>query len=247
MGVLLRSFALVGSQVREGKLKRLPSSQFSCRNAVCCSWFCEFLCPRLHCWSGASILGRRAVPNIQILNIGKHSKHSGLMVNFKPPWVDAELAALVTGAVQLSRLLWNTRLGRDVKAGEGEKTMEPFYQMQQEGTIPNRFTIVSVINACASLWTLECCRWVHTKIIQSGCDSDLYVNMLSLTCMPNVGASGCLENVQQDTNMWCGCLNWHDFWTCEIRRHGNCFSKCCVKGCSQNLSTFVGVLTACAS
>jgi hypothetical protein len=90
------------------------------------------------------------VPNIQISNIGKRSKHSGLMVSFKPPWVDAELVALVTGAVQLSSLLWNTRLGRDVKAREGEKTMEPFYQMQQEGMIPNRFTFVSVINACAS-------------------------------------------------------------------------------------------------
>jgi hypothetical protein len=90
------------------------------------------------------------VPNIQISNIGKRSKHSGLMVNLKSPWVDAELAALVTGAVQLSSLLWNTRLGRDVKAGDGEKTMEPFYQMQQEGMIPNRFTFVSVINACAS-------------------------------------------------------------------------------------------------
>ncbi len=38
--------------------------------------------------------------------------------------MDAELAAMGSGTVQLNSFLWNTRLGRHVKAGEGEETME---------------------------------------------------------------------------------------------------------------------------
>jgi hypothetical protein len=40
--------------------------------------------------------------------------------------------------------------------------------MQQEGMIPNKFTFVQVIKACAGLGTLEGGRLVHEQLIQVG-------------------------------------------------------------------------------
>jgi hypothetical protein len=64
--------------------------------------------------------------------------------------------------------------------------MELFEQMQKEGTIPNRFTLVLVLTACASLQVLEEGRCIHAKNIQRGCECEILT--ASLTCMSNMGA-----------------------------------------------------------
>jgi pentatricopeptide repeat protein len=92
-----------------------------------------------------------------------------------PPWVEAEMAALVPGTVQLDRFSWNRRLARHVKAGQYEKTMELYQLMQQEGMTPNKYTFVPVLNAGASLQSLDVGRHAHEQIIQSCCESDLIV------------------------------------------------------------------------
>jgi pentatricopeptide repeat protein len=55
-----------------------------------------------------------------------------------------------------------------VKAGQHEKTIELYQEMQQKGMSPDNFTFVPVLNACASLRALEAGRKVHEEIIQSG-------------------------------------------------------------------------------
>ncbi len=40
---------------------------------------------------------------------------------------------------------------------------------------PNTVTFVGVLNACASVVALEEGRSVHEQIIQSGCESDVFV------------------------------------------------------------------------
>ncbi|CAK9202979.1 unnamed protein product [Sphagnum troendelagicum] len=70
---------------------------------------------------------------------------------------------------------WNTRLARYVKAGQHEKTIELYQEMQQKGMSPDSFTFVPVLNACASLRALEAGRKVHEEIIQSGCKADVFV------------------------------------------------------------------------
>jgi pentatricopeptide repeat protein len=46
-------------------------------------------------------------------------------------------------------------LARSVKAGQNDKAMRLFQQMQQEGIVPNGFSFVQVLKACASLQALE--------------------------------------------------------------------------------------------
>jgi pentatricopeptide repeat protein len=62
-----------------------------------------------------------------------------------------------------------------VKCGQGQKALELFQQMQQEGVQPNSVTFVGVINACANIEALEEGKHVHEKIIESGWDTDVFV------------------------------------------------------------------------
>jgi pentatricopeptide repeat protein len=59
-----------------------------------------------------------------------------------PPWVEAELAAMAPGTVQLSIFSWNSKLARYAKAGQYENAMRLFEQMKQEGMSPDKFTFV---------------------------------------------------------------------------------------------------------
>ncbi len=42
-----------------------------------------------------------------------------------------------------------------MKCGQGQKALELFQQMQQEGVWPNSVTFVAVLNACANIVALE--------------------------------------------------------------------------------------------
>jgi len=62
-----------------------------------------------------------------------------------------------------------------VKCGQGQKALELFQQMQQEGVQPDSVTFVGVLNACASLAALKDGRCVHQQIVECGWDSDAFV------------------------------------------------------------------------
>ena len=106
----------------------------------------------------------------------KHTQDALWLVHRKnPTWVRAQLAAMAPGTVQLDMFSWNRRLARYVKAGQHEKTIELYQEMQQKGTAPDTFTFVPVLNACASLGALKEGRQVHEQIIQSGCEVDVFL------------------------------------------------------------------------
>jgi pentatricopeptide repeat protein len=75
--------------------------------------------------------------------------------------------------VQQDVVIWNAMILGHVKCGQGQKAL--FQQMQQENVQPNSFTFVAVLNACASIDALEEGRCAHAKIIQSGCESNVFV------------------------------------------------------------------------
>jgi pentatricopeptide repeat protein len=55
-----------------------------------------------------------------------------------------------------------------VKCGEGQKALELFRQMHQEGVCPSPVTFVGVLNACASVVVTEEGRCVHQHIVDCG-------------------------------------------------------------------------------
>jgi pentatricopeptide repeat protein len=155
------------------------------------------------------------------------------------------------GAVSLDCFPWNRRLTENVKAGHYKKTLELFQQMQEEGMIPDRFTFVPVLNACASLEALEEARHIHAQIIKSGYESDIYVGS-SLVDM--YAKCGHIEDARQVFDRMPRC----DVVACNamILGHVKCgqaeralelFQQMQSEGVEPVAITFVGVLNACAS
>jgi pentatricopeptide repeat protein len=74
--------------------------------------------------------------------------------------VEAEMAAMAPGKVQLNIFGWNKKLEKYVKAGQPEKALQLFQQLQQQeesiGTISTNATGTSAANACHFCWCAEC-------------------------------------------------------------------------------------------
>ncbi|KAH8939546.1 hypothetical protein BDL97_15G042500 [Sphagnum fallax] len=182
----------------------------------------------------------------------KHTQDALWLVHRKnPTWVRAQLAAMAPGTVQLDMFPWNRRLARYVKAGQHEKTIELYQEMQQKGMSPDNFTFVPVLNACASLRALEAGRKVHEKIIQSGCEADVFVGN-SLVDM--YSKCGSIEDACKVFNN----MPSRDVvtWNSMILGHVKCgqgqkalelFHQMQQKGVQPTPVTLIGVLNACAS
>ncbi|CAN5975486.1 unnamed protein product [Sphagnum jensenii] len=120
-------------------------------------------------------------------------------------------------------------LARSVKAGQYENTIKLFQQMQQEGTCPDKFTFVQVLNACANLQALEDGRHAHEQTIQSGCVSDIFVGS-SLVHM--YVKCGCMEDAMRvfsqmpsrDVVSWTVMIFGHIRWNSLIDMYGKCGS-----------------------
>ncbi|CAK9204512.1 unnamed protein product, partial [Sphagnum troendelagicum] len=119
----------------------------------------------------------------------------------------------------------------------------------QEGMTPDRFTFVSVINACASLRSLEEGRCIHTQIIQSGCESDLYVNNALIDMYAKCGS---LEDAwrvfnkmpTRDVVAWNGMIFGH-VRSGAGRKALELFQQ--MQHEKPDYVTFMGILSACAS
>ncbi len=182
----------------------------------------------------------------------KHTQDALWLVHRKnPTWVRAQLAAMAPGTVQLDMFSWNRRLARYVKAGQHEKTIELYQEMQQKGMSPDNFTFVPVLNACASLRALEAGRKVHEEIIQSGCEADVFVGN-SLVDM--YSKCGSIEDACKVFNN----MPSRDVvtWNAMILGHVKCgqgqkalelFHQMQQKGVQPTPVTLTGVLNACAS
>ncbi len=75
-----------------------------------------------------------------------------------------------------------------VKREQDQEALVVFQQMQQEGVWPSHITFIGVLNACASVATLDEGQHAHQQIIESGLSRVSLWGVASLTCMQNVGA-----------------------------------------------------------
>jgi pentatricopeptide repeat protein len=161
------------------------------------------------------------------------------------------MAALVQGTVQLDRFSWNRRLARHVKAGQYEKTMELYQLMQQEGLMPDKYTFVPVLNACASLQSLDAGRHAHEQIIQSCCESDLIVGNSLVNMYAKCGSmedAGRVFNKMPSRDV----VSWNAMILGHVRygqgqKALELFQQMQQEGVLPGRVTFVGVLNACAS
>ncbi len=95
--------------------------------------------------------------------------------------------------------------------------MELSQRMQQEGMVPDKFTFVPVLNACASLQALEEGRRVHLQIMERGFDSIPYVSNSLIDMYAKCG------NIEDAWKVFDKMLT-HDVvsWNSIISRHVKC-------------------------
>jgi pentatricopeptide repeat protein len=85
---------------------------------------------------------------------------------------------------------WTAMISAYLKQGLTDEALRLFYQMRLAGAQPNEFTFSSVLPACASMAALEHGKEIHTEIIRSGLQSNVFV--------------GC---ALVDMYMKCGCMD----------------------------------------
>jgi pentatricopeptide repeat protein len=95
------------------------------------------------------------------------------------------MAAMAPGKVQLNIFGWNKKLEKYVNAGQPEKALQLFQQLQQqEGMSPDSFTFVPVLNACASLRA----GVFMNRLLKAVMSQMSLLGTALLICMQNVGA-----------------------------------------------------------
>jgi pentatricopeptide repeat protein len=76
---------------------------------------------------------------------------------------------------------WTAMIAGYTENGHGQEPLKLFSQMLQTGLKENQFTYENVLRPCASLATVEHGKQVHTCIIKSGFEEDLYVDNALIT------------------------------------------------------------------
>jgi pentatricopeptide repeat protein len=146
---------------------------------------------------------------------------------------------------------WTAMILGHVKCGQGQKALELFRQMQQEGVQPSSFTFVGVVNACVSLVTLEEGRCAHEQIVQSGWDSNVFVGTSLLDMYAKCGSMedahrGFNKMSSRDAVTWTAMLSGHV--TCgEGQKASELFRQRQLEVVRPDSFTFVAVLNACTS
>jgi pentatricopeptide repeat protein len=146
---------------------------------------------------------------------------------------------------------WTALISGYVKCGQGQKALELSRQMQHEGVQPDSVTFVGVLNACASVGSLDEGRHAHNQIIQSGYDVDILV---ANGLVEMYAKCGSMEEAQRIFNN----MTTHDVvaWNAMILGHVKCgqgqkalefWQQMQHEGVQPAPVTYMGVLNACAS
>ncbi|KAH9549631.1 hypothetical protein CY35_10G029700 [Sphagnum magellanicum] len=143
---------------------------------------------------------------------------------------------------------WNAIISGHVKCGQGQKVLELFQQMQQEGVQPDSITFVGVLNACASVVTIQEGRCVHQLIIQNGLEYDVFVGSSLVNMYAKCGSIGDVWRVfnkmpSRDVVTWNAILRG-----CAMHGHGRealkHFERMREEGVQPDDITFVCLLSA---
>jgi pentatricopeptide repeat protein len=137
-----------------------------------------------------------------------------------------------------------------VKCGQGQKALDLFQQMQQEGVELDPITLVGVLNVCASVVALDEGMHAHELIMQCGWDSDVFLGSSLVDMYAKCGSMHNACRVFNKMSTW-------DLvtWIAMIFGHLKCgqgyealelFRKMWQEAVQPGPVTFIGVLNACA-
>jgi len=145
---------------------------------------------------------------------------------------------------------WNAMISGYVQNGYSGKVLALFKQMQQTGTRPDTFTVVSVLTACAYLGSLQQGKWIHGYVIRRGFELNVFVGTALIDMYAKCGG---LEFASEVFDKMSGrdLFAWNAI-IAAYGRHGHgeaalaVFSRMLETGLRPNHITFTHVLSACS-
>ncbi|KAK4795777.1 hypothetical protein SAY86_028103 [Trapa natans] len=71
---------------------------------------------------------------------------------------------------------WSLMISRHAQGQRSREALDLFRQMEEAGVVPNQFTLASVLQACATMESLESGKQVHCRASKLGLDSNVFVS-----------------------------------------------------------------------
>ncbi|KAL3675360.1 hypothetical protein R1sor_025308 [Riccia sorocarpa] len=145
---------------------------------------------------------------------------------------------------------WNSAISGYAKGGHGEKALELLKEMQRQGVKPDKFTFVSILNACAAVRDLEQGKLAHEEIIRSGVKLNIFVWNALVDMYIKCGSIDDARRVfdrmcQRDVVSWTAMISAYlKTGACETAL--DLFDRMLQQEVEPDRLTFVSVLNACA-
>ncbi|KAI7727288.1 hypothetical protein M8C21_026949 [Ambrosia artemisiifolia] len=149
---------------------------------------------------------------------------------------------------------WNSIISGMVQGGRAKEAVGFFYEMVglSEGDVvyPDKFTLASVISACALLGWLRYGKWVHGYMLRNGIECDVVIKTALVDMYGKCGNVSMAERVfkdicRKDVLAWTAMVSVY-----ALHGHGDeafdLFDKMVACGVRPNAVTFGALLTACA-
>lgn len=92
---------------------------------------------------------------------------------------------------------WNAMIAVSAQHGQQWDSLQVYYQMLQEGSLPDGFTLGSVLDACVNLAALLPGKCIHTSVVASGLEDDIVLGTALISLYGNCGSlEGALETFE---------------------------------------------------
>ncbi|KAJ7565562.1 hypothetical protein O6H91_02G065400 [Diphasiastrum complanatum] len=196
--------------------------------------------------------GKRIHDHIVRLGLDKHPALVKRLVNMYGKCGDLEMARRIFEAWPNGEVVcWNAMISAYAKHGYSASALQLFEDMQQKGIEPNKITLVSILNACASAETLAMGKQIHSHILHKGFSSDV---VLGTALINMYGKCGSLEEALKvfqelpDKNV----VSWNTLITVYVQQDKAeealaIYHDMGQKSVKADKVTFLSILNACTS
>lgn len=181
---------------------------------------------------------------------GKMEKASIIFRKMPLPCVRAKNSKFTSDELTTEIVSWSSMVSGYVRNGEYEDALKMFISMVRDQVEVDRFTVTSIISACADAGILELGRQIHAYVQKVGHTKDLHFSSSSIDMYAKCG---CLDDAwtafKQTVNL--NVVSWTSMIiACALHGKGRkavwLFEQMMHKGIKPNEVTFVGVLSACS-
>ncbi|XP_062143761.1 pentatricopeptide repeat-containing protein At4g21065-like [Alnus glutinosa] len=181
---------------------------------------------------------------------GKMEKASIIFRKMPLPCVREKNSKFTSDELTTEIVSWSSMVSGYVRNGEYEDALKMFISMVRDQVEVDRFTVTSIISACADAGILELGRQIHAYVQKVGHTIDLHFSSSSIDMYAKCG---CLDDAwtafKQTVNL--NVVSWTSMIiACALHGKGRkavwLFEQMMHKGIKPNEVAFVGVLSACS-